>query len=711
MPFIKLNFKPGLNRDQTNYSNEGGWFECNKIRFRSGYPEKLGGWVRASLSPLIGTCRQMFGWVTSFGDNLLALGTDAKVYIEVGGNLEDITPIRETTTAGDVTFSAVDGSNVITVTDVGSDGRQGGYVTFSGALTLSGGLSTGTIAGTSTGSATFTTVSQDSTSGGGYGAEFTITADGAGGYTLDAITAAGNAYAVSDTLVILGTDLGGTSPANNATITVTAVTSGNITAAILNTEHEIATNINSDAYTIVVSVNANAFDTGNGGAATIGEYQLNPGFPNTTYGYGWNTGTWGRSTWGSGSTQPVNFGQRTWFFDNFDNDLIMNYYEDGKGPIYIWERGSNVDPDSAFATRAVLLSSLVGASAVPVAAGQILVSQNDKHLLAFGAVPFGSTNVNDFDPLLIRWADQDNPENWTPSPTNSAGFIRVSRGDAIVRALATRQEILVYTNTGLSTLQYTGTTEVFALQELSDNISVMSPRCFAIANNMVYWMGYDKFYVYSGRVDTLPTSLWSHVFRNFNYDRSDNVVAGTNEGFNEIWWFYASAQSNDNDSYVIYNYVEKIWYYGTIERTAWLDSGLRDLPQAIGSDKYLYNHESGVNDGTTAMNSYILSSDFDLGDGENFMLTRRIIPDVKFDGSTANTPEVEITLVPKRFPGASPQSEPNLRVIQTSANIFTNEVFIRGRGRSMAFKIMSDDLGVNWQLGSPLLDARPDGKR
>jgi hypothetical protein len=623
MPFIKLNFKPGLNRDQTNYSNEGGWFECNKIRFRSGYPEKLGGWVRASISPLIGTCRQMFGWVTSFGDNLLALGTDAKVYIEVGGNLEDITPIRETTSAGDVTFAAVNGSNVITVTDVGSDGRQGGYVTFSGAVSLG----------------------------------------------------------------------------------------GNVTATILNTEHEIATNINSDAYTIVVSVVANASDSGDGGNAVIGEYQINPGFPNTTYGYGWGTDTWGRSTWGSGSTQPVNFGQRTWFFDNFDNDLIMNYYEDGKGPIYIWERGSNVDPDSAFATRAVLLSSLMGASEVPVAAGQILVSQNDKHLLAFGAVPFGSTDVDDFDPLLIRWADQDNPENWSPSPTNSAGFIRISRGDAIVRALATRQEILVYTNTGLSTLQYTGTTEVFALQELSDNISVMSPRCFAVANNMVYWMGYDKFYVYSGRVDTLPTSLWSHVFRNFNYNRADNVVAGTNEGFNEIWWFYPSAQSNDNDSYVIYNYVEKIWYYGTIQRTAWLDSGLRDLPQAIGSDKYLYNHESGVNDGTTAMNSYILSSDFDLGDGENFMLTRRIIPDVKFDGSTANTPEVEITLVPKRFPGASPQSEPNLRVIQTSANIFTNEVFIRGRGRSMAFKIMSDDLGVQWQLGSPLLDARPDGKR
>ena len=623
MPFILMKFKPGLNRDQTNYSNEGGWFECDKVRFRSGYPEKLGGWVRYTLTAVIGTCRQMFGWVTSFQDNLLALGTDVKVYIEAGNNLIDITPLRETTTAGDVTFAAVDGSNVLTVTDVGSNAFPGGYVTFSGAVSLG----------------------------------------------------------------------------------------GNVTATILNAEHEIQTNINSDAYTIEVSVTANASDSGDGGASVIGAYQINPGLPNTTYGYGWGTSTWGRDTWGSGSNQPVNLGQRTWFFDNFDNDLVMNYYEDGKGPIYYWERGALVNPTTAFATRAVLLSSLTGANEVPVAAGQVLVSQNDKHLLCLGAVPFGSSLVADFDPLLIRWADQNNPIEWEPTPTNSAGFIRVSRGDAIVRGLATRQEILVYTNTSLNSLQFTGTTDVFSLQELMDNISVMSPRCFAVANNVVFWMGYDKFYLYSGRVDTLPTSLWSHVFRNFNYDRSDNVVAGTNEGFNEVWWMYPSAQSNDNDSYVIFNYVERIWYYGTIERTAWLDSGLRDHPQAVGLDGYVYDHEVGQDDGTAPMESYILSSDFDMGDGENFMLTRRIIPDVKFEGSTATNPEVDITLVPRRFPGSTPQSEPNLRIIETSADIYTNEVFIRARGRSMSFKISSDELGVNWQLGVPRLDARTDGKR
>ena len=618
-----MKFKPGLNRDQTNYSNEGGWFECDKVRFRSGYPEKLGGWVRYTLTAMIGICRQMFGWVTSFQDNFLALGTNKKVYIEAGNNLIDITPLRETTAAGDVTFAAVDGSNVLTVLDSGSNADPGGYVTFSGAVSLG----------------------------------------------------------------------------------------GNVTATILNAEHEIQTNINADAYTIEVSVTANASDSGDGGMSVVGAYQINPGLPSPTFGYGWGTSTWGRDTWGSGSNQPINLPQRTWFFDNFDNDLVMNYYEDGKGPIYIWERGASENPTTALGTRAVLLSSIGGANEVPVAAGQVLVSQNDKHLLALGAVPYTSSNVADFDPLLIRWADQDNPIEWEPTPTNSAGFIRVSRGDAIIRGLATRQEILVYTNTGLHSLQFTGTTDVFSLQELSDNISVMSPRCFAVANNVVFWMGYDKFYLYSGRVDTLPTSLWSHVFRNFNYNRSDNVVAGTNEGFNEVWWMYPSAQSNDNDSYVIFNYVERIWYYGTIERTAWLDSGLRDHPQAVGSDGYVYDHEVGQDDGVLPMESFILSSDFDIGDGENFMLTRRIIPDVKFQGSTAANPEVDITLVPRRFPGSTPQSEPNLRVIETSADIYTNEVYIRARGRSMSFKISSDELGVQWQLGVPRLDARVDGKR
>jgi hypothetical protein len=618
MPFIKMNFKPGLNRDQTNYSNEGGWWECDKIRFRSGYPEKLGGWLKYTTQTLIGICRQMFVWVTSYGDNIMAMGTNKKVYLEAGGNLFDITPVRDTSVNA-ASFAAVDGSSIITVTDNGVNPAQGGYVTFSGATSLG----------------------------------------------------------------------------------------GNVTATVLNTEFEIATAINADAYTIVVPVVANSSDSGNGGGAVTAKYQIDPVSSNYTFGYGWNTGTWSRGAWGSGSTQPVNLPTRYWWYDNFDNDLVLNYEQDGSGPIYYWARGSNINPNTAFATRAVLLSSLGGASSVPSLAGQILVSQNDKHLLAFGATPYPSGT---FDPLLIRWADQDNPVNWTPSPTNSAGFLRVSRGDRIVRAIATRQEILVYTNTGLSSLQYTGTTDVFSLQELADNISIISARGVAIANNVTYWMGRDKFYLYDGRINTLPTTIWTQVFENLNYNRIGNIIAGTNEGFNEIWWFYPSANADDNDSYVVYNYVEQIWHFGTLARTAWLDSGLREYPQAI-QGQYIYDQERGLDADGTAMNSYITSSEFDIGDGEQFMLTRRMIPDVKFTGSTAQTPEVYITLVPRRFPGSPPQSEPNLRVIETSANIYTNEVFIRARGRSMSFKVGSDTLGVNWQLGSPRLDARQDGKR
>jgi len=618
MPFIKLNFKPGLNRDQTNYSNEGGWWECDKIRFRSGYPEKLGGWTKYTVQTIAGICRKMFVWITSFSDNLMALGTNQAVYIEAGGNLFNITPIRDTT-VNTASFAAVDGSSVITVTDTGSNPTGGGFVIFSGAVSLG----------------------------------------------------------------------------------------GNVTATILNTEHEIVTAINSDAYTIIVPVTADSSDSGNGGGAVTADYQLDPSDGNYTFGYGWGTSTWSRGAWGSGSDQPVNIPTRYWWFDSFDNDLVMNYNQGGKGPIYIWERGSNVNPSTALDTPAVLLSSLSGASDVPDDAGQVLVSQNDKHLLAFGATPYPSGT---FDPLLIRWADQDNPVNWTPSPTNSAGFIRVSRGDQIVRAVATRQEILVFTNTGLSSLQFTGTTDVFALQELADNISIISPRGVTIANNVTYWMGYDKFYMYDGRVNTLKTTLWTQVFKNLNYNNVDNIIAGTNEGFNEIWWFYPSANSGENDSYVVFNYVEQLWYFGNLSRTAWLDSGLRQYPQAI-SGAYIYDHERGLDADEDPMESYILSSEFDISDGEQFMLTRRMLPDVKFTGSTAQTPEVYITLVPRRFPGSPPQAEPNLRVIETSANIYTNEVFIRARGRSMSFEIGSDALGVAWQLGSPRLDARVDGKR
>jgi hypothetical protein len=395
---------------------------------------------------------------------------------------------------------------------------------------------------------------------------------------------------------------------------------------------------------------------------------------------------------------------------NFDNDLVANIRN---GQIYYWERGGATSPASALSTRAALLSSFGGASDVPTEVMQTLVSQNDKHLLAFGCTPFGG---GDFDPLLIRWANQDDPFDWTPSVTTSAGFLRVSRGSQIVCAIPMRQETIVFTEATLSSLQFLGTTDVFGLQELADNISIIGPRAVTTANNTAYWMGHDKFYAYSGRVETLPCTLRNHVFENLNYDQADQIICGTNEGWNEVWWMYPSAGSNNNDSYVIYNHLERIWYYGTIERTAWLDSPLREYPQAIETDYandvgYLYNHEQGTNDGSLPMSSFIASSDFDLADGDQLILIKRIIPDIDFTGSSAASPEVDFIIKPRNFPGSNYGNEPSKRVIQTSVNVYTNQVFMRARARQMALEITSDGLDTQWQLGSPRLDGRPDGRR
>ena len=634
MPLSKLIFRPGVNRDTTNYAGSGGFYECDKIRFRSGFPEKIGGWTQYAFFTILGVCRSLFGWVTSYSDNLVAYGTNKKVYIEVGGNLFDITPIETTTTAGDVTFAAVNGSATITVTNTSYPSAVGNYVTFSGAVSLG----------------------------------------------------------------------------------------GNITAAVLNQDYEILTEIDADTYTIEardpstgLPVLANSSDSGNGGAAVVGAYQIPIGNPGGTYGYGWGAGTWGRGTWGSGTTNPINLAQRDWWFDNFYNDLIFNVR---RGEIYIWERGLLVNPDTALATPAVLLSSLTGADEVPIVAGQILVSQQDRHLLAFGCTPLGSTDPDEYDPLLIRWANQDEPENWNPSPTNSAGDLRVSRGSRIVRGLSTRQEILVFTESHLYSLQFTGTTDVFQLQEYADNISIISSRAAISANNTTYWMGKDKFYVYTGRVDTLPTTLRNYVFNDINFNQANQIFSGTNEGWNEIWWFYPSANSTQIDRYVIYNHLEKIWYYGTIERTAWLDSPLREYPQAIkanftNSTSVVYDHENGLNDGDAPMDSYIETNDFDIDDGNNIILTRRMIPDVSFAGSTAASPEVDISIRPRMFPGAPQSIDPNdtQAVVQVTVDQYTNQVFIRARGRQLAFRIGSDALNTQWQLGAVRLDGDPDGRR
>ena len=684
MPLQKLQFRPGLNKDQTNYSNEGGWFECDKVRFRSGYPQKIGGWLRYGIFTVVGICRQTFNWVTTASNNYLALGTSKKLYIEAGQNLYDITPIRQNfaTPATDNCFTTVDGSKKVTVTITAHGAIDGDYVTFSGVVGSIGGIPEAE-----------------------FNAEFIV----------DQVTV--NTFTI---------------------VTTTAATSA----------------------------------TSGGGTTITAAFQINTGLDNSIFGYGWGAGAWDRGAWGSGSAEPIFESQRDWFLQNFDDDLVANIRN---GPIYYWQNASGPG------TRASLLSTTtidgVAPSAVPDEAMQILVSQNDKHLIAFGCTPFGSSAPT-FDPLLIRFASQDQPNIWTPLVTNSAGFLRVSRGSAIVCAIATRQEILVFTEGTLNSLQFLGTTDVFGLQELSDNISILSARSVVTVNNTAYWFGHDKFYAYGGRVETLPCSIRNHVFQNLNYDQADQIISGTNEGWNEIWWFYPTADSNINNAYVIYNHLEKIWYYGTINRTAWSDSSLREYPQAvtrtfvtgsisnttltitgvitgileigtvitgtgiatgtqitalgtgtggvgtytvnisqlvdstaITANSIIYNHEQGLNDNLLPMTSYIASSDFDLADGDKFILTNRIIPDLNFAGSSAALPEVTMLIKPRNFPGSSYSNIDAESVIETSVDVFTDQIFMRARARQMAIEIESTGLDVQWQLGSPRLDGRPDGRR
>jgi hypothetical protein len=681
MALQKLQFRPGLNRDQTNYSNEGGWFACDKVRFRSGFPQKIGGWLRYGTFTIVGICREAFNWITTAGDNYLALGTSKKLYIEAGQVLYDITPIRQTftTTATDNCFTTVNGSKTVTVTIAAHGASDGDYVTFSGA---------------------------------------------------------------------------------------TAV--GGITAPNLNTEF-IITYVDANSFKITASTAATSSATG-GGTGITAAFQISVGNNNAYSGYGWGAGAWGRGAWGSGSATPVITKQRDWFIQNFDNDMVANIRN---GAIYYWKYASGL------ATRATPLATTtvsgVAPSDVPAVAMQTLVSQNDRHLLAFGCTPYGG---GAFDPLLIRWATQDQPNVWTPLVTNSAGFLRVSRGSEIVCALATRQEILVFTDGTLNSLQFLGTTDVFGLTELSDNISILSPRSVVGVNNVAYWFGHDKFYAYSGRVETLPCSLRNHVFGNLNYDQADQIISGTNEGWNEVWWFYPTADSQVNNAYVIFNHLEKIWYYGTIDRTAWSDSSLRDYPQAltgtyvtgsitgttltvtdveagildvgsvisgtgiatgtqitalgtgtgrtgtytvnisqlvvstsITANSIIYNHEYGVNDNVLPMVSYIASSDTDLDNGDQFILTKRIIPDLSFDGSTATLPAVNMYIKPRNFPGSAYSNIDSERVIETSVDVYTDQIFMRTRARQMAIEIESTELGVQWQLGSPRVDGRPDGHR
>jgi hypothetical protein len=621
----KLQLKSGVNREGTRYSTEGGWYSCDKIRFRSGQPEKIGGWQQVTNSQFLGICRALWAWSSLGGAKYVGLGTNLKYYIALagGGLYNDVTPIRDTATLTNP-FTG-NGTTTVTVTDVAHGCVTGDFVTYSGA--------TGTYAST-------------------FNAEYQVTV-----LTVDT-------YTITTPIVIAAGSYGGT-----------------VSAA----------------------------------------YQINVGDEIQTVLSGWGGGAWGGGGWGVGSTSTTAI--RVWNNDNFGEDLI---YGPKDGPMYYW------DQTAGLTTRGVALTSLSGASDVPTVQHLFSVSDTSRFVLAFGCNDYGSSTQ---DSMLIRWSDQESAVNWTPAVTNQAGSLRLSHGSRIEAAAQVRQEFLVWSDTALYSLQYLGPPVVWGSQLLSDNTSIVSDRAWATASGVTYWMGNGKFYRYDGRVETLVCDLRQYVFSDFNANQTEQVFSSTNEQFNEIWWFYCSASSTVVDRYVIYNYVEKVWYYGMMGRTAWIDTSVAsDVPMAVDYNRRLLNHETGVDDNATTttlpIEAYITSSEFDIDDGHNFGFVWRVIPDVNFTGSTANNPTMNLTLLPLQNSGsgytrgitpvasvtsdmsvAGENSYPVIRSTTVPVDQYTGQVNIRIRGRQMSIKASSDQIGVQWQLGAPRIDLKPDGRK
>jgi len=710
MALSKLVFKPGINRDQTNYASEGGWFDCDKIRFRSGFPEKIGGWVVQNTNTrYVGDARALYSWISTDGNQIIAVGTSKKIYLLVSTNLYDITPLRVTYTSATTPstnncFATTSGSSTVTVTLAGHGAEPGGYVTFSGAVAV-GGIAAQSL-----------------------NREYEILTTTTNTFTIDVGDFVGTGSISGTTMTITAVTSG--SFAVGDPVTGTGVTANTYITAFLTGEGGVGTYTVNNSQTITsrtLTSRATSTVASGGGTAITAAFQINIGNNSVTAGYGWGVGDWGGETppraWGTGADEPEFQPARLVFFQNFNNDLMFNIRDNA---IYYWTY------TSAFNTRAVLLSSISGAADVPAQVNKILLAPSG-HMLALGSTEPGTST---FDPLLVRWANVDpdigpEPENWTPTLTNTAGFFRLQNGSEIVTGINTRQETLVWTNTSLYSLQFLGTSEVFGQQILSAHVSIVSPNVVAGANNVTYWMGNDKFYTYSGRVDTLPCTLRQYIFTDINRNNTELFFAGTNAQFNEVIWFYCSQNATEIDRYVIYNFAENIWYFGQLSRTAWIDVGNTAYPVAA-SNGWIYLHENGRNDGQPngapplPLAAYIQSADVDIGDGEQFMLTKRVIPDINFVGSeTANpvtdepiTPEAYITVGVRNFPGAVSEDTNasglnNARDVITTATVnqYTNQVFIRCRGRQMNFKIGSDGVGTQWQLGMPRVDARPDGRR
>lgn len=707
MPLTKVLYKNGVNRENTRYTTEEGWYVSDKVRFRQGTPEKIGGWVRISANTFLGVCRALWNWATLSGQNLMGVGTNLKYYIEQGGTYNDITPIRTRnyTTSLSNPFDTTNTSTAVTVNDTAHGAQIGDLVYFTGASTTGGipaaELNTRHVITSITNAnayvITVTTAATSTVTGGGgtVGVEYFINT-----YALGS-----NPFATtngSPVVVVTATSHGAL---NNDFVTFSGASA--VAGLTLNGEYQI-TFLTNNSYSITALSNANATTTG-GGSSVLASYQINTGPAIQAPITGWGAGFWNAGTWGVGTSSLDSL--RLWSANNFGEDLV---YGPRGGNIYYWDATAGVT------TRGVAIETLPGATDPPIIQNFIFVSDTYRFVICFGCNDVLSATQ---DPMLIRWSDQESAVNWLPAATNQAGSIRLSHGSEIITALQTRQEIVVWTDTSLYSLQYLGAPLVWGSQLMGDNLSIMGPNAAAIGSGVVFWMGKDKFYVYSGRVDTLNCDLRRYVFNDINLSQNQQVFAGTNEGFNEIWWFYCSSNSTTVNRYVVYNYAEKVWHYGTMARTAWIDVSLRDYPQAATYSYNLVSHELGNDDNETgtpvAINSYIESSEFDIQDGHNLGFVYRILPDITFDGSTTSSPQVTMTLIPMMNSGSgynNPQSvsgNSSATVARTSTSVieqFTGQVYVRVRGRQMIFKIESTDLGSAWQLGAPRIDIRPDGR-
>lgn len=761
MPLQKILFKPGINRENTRYTTEGGWYDGNKIRFRQGTPEVIGGWQQTSNTQFLGVCRSLWAWNTLSGNTYIGIGTNTKFYLDdATGAYYDITPLRKTVTlANPFTAAYSTLSAGITASDTsltvasGTNFASKGVVLIGTEKIAYTSKSTNTLSGLTRGYDGTTAASHSLGAGVG---SYTVTVHdvGHGGNTGDYVTFSG------------ATSLG-----------------GNITATVLNKEYVI-TFVDADNYTITASVAANSSDTGDGGSSVVTKYQISVGPEIAVPLVGWGAGPWGSGTWGHGGASAANVPMRIWSQSNWGEDLVFAHNQD---TIYFWapsyttaspgvaintlggsftvdtatpavitfsdvvlsegtritvDGGTSSLPDGTYYVRnpigntCNLSTSEAGALLgpyssgtgtitdlldVPVATSFIFVSDTYRFLMAFGSNPITDTVQ---DRMIIRWADQESLTDWYPSTANQAGELRLSHGSQIVTAVQTRQEIFTLTDSSAYSLQYVGPPYVWTSQLMADNISVASQNAVAIASGVVYWMGLDKFYRYDGRVQTLRCDLREYIYSDFNQAQAIQTYSGTVEGFNEIWWFYCSANATSPDRYVVYNYAEDIWYYGTMDRTAWLDSGVFSFPIATDANRRLIQHETGLNDAAlqtpAPIDAYITSSEFDIGDGHNFGFVWRILPDITFRGSTAGAPSVTMTLYPLDSSGSGylvPASEGGTnfasvtKQYSTNVEAFTGQIFVRVRGRQMAFKVESNQLNTTWQLGAPRIDIKPDGRR